>query len=89
LIVPAIFPITNTPHEHEYDPNCLQPVLDHPAGRAHVEEEGMMKSALFADCGSGKIVKIVVSEPADSSTAYFPQYPSRLRRVSDGSNQVP
>jgi len=41
----------------------LQPVLDHPERRTRVDEEGLMKSAPFAACGSGKIVKIVVSIP--------------------------
>jgi len=61
----AILPNTNTQHEHEHDSNCLQPLLDHPSGRARVDEEGVMKSAPLAVCGSGKIVKVVVSDPAN------------------------
>ena len=43
----------------------LQPLWDHPKGRARVDEEGLRKSALSAACVSGKIVKIAVSNPAD------------------------
>jgi len=43
----------------------LQSVLDHRRGRPRVDEEGLRKSAPFTAWGSGKIVKIVVSYPAD------------------------
>jgi len=45
----------------------LQSLLDHPSGRARSDEEGVMNFALFAACRSEKIVKIVVSDHADTS----------------------
>jgi hypothetical protein len=49
----------------------VQPVLDHPSGRARVDEKGLMEFIPFAACGSGKIVEIVVSDLVDLGRRSF------------------